>query len=71
MGATVGVRVTSLESEHPLERVRVDLLRFPDEYIQEGFTDSVGRLEFQGLRAPAAYISPGRQGWVPQHRSPL
>ena len=56
LGATVGVRVTSLENEQPLERVRVDLQRFPDEYIQEGFTDSVGRLEFQGLRAPAAYI---------------
>ena len=39
LGATVGMRVTSLEDERPLERVRVDLLRFPDEHIQEGFTD--------------------------------
>jgi len=56
LGATVGMRVTSREDEHPLERVRVDLLRFPDEYIQEGFTDAVGRLELQGLGVPGAYI---------------
>jgi tetratricopeptide (TPR) repeat protein len=56
LGATLGVRVTSLESEQSLERVRVDLLRVPDEYIQGGFTDATGRLGFHGLGAPAAYI---------------
>jgi len=55
-GAAVGVRVTSADGEQPLERVRVDLLRFPDEYIQGGFTDATGRLEFHGLHAPAAYV---------------
>jgi len=55
-GATVNVRVTSVEGEQPLERVRVDLLHFPDRYIQEGFTDASGRLEFHGLWAPAAYV---------------
>lgn len=55
-GATVEVRVTSLESEQPLERVRVDILRFPDEYIQGGFTDASGRLDFHGLSTPAAYV---------------
>jgi hypothetical protein len=56
LGATVGVRVTSLEDEHPLERVRVDLLRFPDEHIRGGFTDALGHLEVQGLGVAGAYI---------------
>lgn len=55
-GATVAVRVTSLEGEQSLERVRVDLLSFPDEYIQEGFTDGTGRVEFRDVHAPGAYI---------------
>jgi Flp pilus assembly protein TadD len=55
-GAAVSIRVTSLEGEHPLERVRVKLLRFPEEQMQEGFTDANGHLEFQGLQTPAAYI---------------
>jgi tetratricopeptide (TPR) repeat protein len=56
LGATVTVHVASLEGEHSLERVRVGLLRFPDEHIQEGFTDATGSLEFHGVGAPAAYI---------------
>ena len=56
LGATVAVHVTSLEGEHPLERARVDLLLFPDEYTQEGFTDAAGGLEFHGVGVPAAYI---------------
>jgi hypothetical protein len=56
LGAKVAVHVTSLEGEHPLEGARVDLLLFPDEYIQEGFTDAAGGLEFHGVGAPAAYI---------------
>lgn len=53
--ANLKVRVTDEEEEAPIERARVEVLKFPDGLVQLGFSDSSGLVEFYGL-PPQTYV---------------
>ncbi|MCL6482449.1 MAG: tetratricopeptide repeat protein [Firmicutes bacterium] len=48
------VRVYDQQAEAPLDRVRVELLRFPDGILALAFTDGTGRVSFSRL-VPSSY----------------
>jgi tetratricopeptide (TPR) repeat protein len=53
-GVTLNVRVTERKGEIPLERARVEVVRFPSSVADTGYTDSSGRVEFT-LYDPGSY----------------
>src|SRR5712691_1085503 len=52
---TINVRVTNESSGANLEQVQVDLVQFPDLFVQQIFTDSSGRAAFLNME-PGNYI---------------
>ncbi len=53
--ATLRVRVLNHRTEAVLDQVRVELVRFPSEVVNSGFTDSSGGLEFDAVE-PGSYL---------------
>ncbi len=53
--ASLRLRVTDSVAETPIERARIELMKFPDGVMQHGFSDSSGAVEFTGV-APDAYV---------------
>jgi tetratricopeptide (TPR) repeat protein len=57
------VRVSEAGSELPIEQVRVELVRFPDEVMSTRFTDSTGMITFPGLRTGAYLLRFRKMGY--------
>lgn len=53
---SVGVRVTDVNSEQPINQARVELLRFPDTIVQLAISDSTGQVEFLRVLANQTYV---------------
>ncbi len=64
MGQVV-VRVRDRHSESSLERVCVQLIRFPEEIVSEQFTGSDGGVQFSGIGVGAYLIRVSREGYQP------
>ncbi len=62
--ASLRVRVTDSLAETPIERARVELMKFPDGVMQQGFSDSSGSLEFSGLAAQTYVLRATKHGYL-------
>lgn len=62
--AEIDVRVTGYQSEGALDQVRVELVVFPDQIIQWGFTDSSGRMAFLQVALGAYLVRVSKPGYT-------
>lgn len=62
--ASLRVRVTDSLAETPIERARVELMRFPDGVMQQGFSDASGTLEFSGLASQTYVLRATKHGYL-------
>src|SRR6266446_1159888 len=53
--ASLRVRVADSVAETPIERARVELMKFPDGVVQQIFSNASGEVEFTGV-APDTYV---------------
>jgi tetratricopeptide (TPR) repeat protein len=62
-GATVSVRVSDFSSEAPLDRAKVELMKFPDGVLQMVYTDGNGRTDLFGLAAQSYVLRASKEGY--------
>ncbi|MGH9424891.1 MAG: tetratricopeptide repeat protein, partial [Terriglobia bacterium] len=62
--ASLRVRITDSTAEVPIERARVELMKFPDGVMQQLFSDASGLVEFFGLGAQSYVVRATRPGYL-------
>ncbi len=63
--ASVSVRVIDATNGLPLDRVKIELIKFPDGILRLSFSDGGGRAEFSSLLIQAYSIRATRDGYLP------
>jgi len=59
----ITVRVTDAENEQPIDRAKIELLRFPEGVVQMAFVDSSGQILFSGLPPQSYNLRASKSGY--------
>lgn len=52
----ISVRVTDVNNEQAIYMARVELLQFPERFVRQGISDSLGQVEFPGVLSHQSYV---------------
>jgi len=58
------VHVTDFQFENPIDQVRIDLVRLPDEIVDSQFSDSKGEANFSDVRSGAYVLRTVKDGYT-------
>lgn len=67
--ASASVRVSDASNGLPLDRVKLELIKFPDGILQMTFSDGAGRAEFAHLSMQSYTVRARRDGYLPAEAS--